>query len=229
MNLPQKGEYIDIHTHDAMHSEGIFAVENLMAHENLKPETIAAGAFTAGIHPWHLSENNREQLLEYVRNIAGNPKLIAFGEAGFDKLKGPSIELQKSTFAEQVRIAGENQKPLVIHCVRSWDELLAAHKDLKPITPWLVHGFRGKKELALQLIKRGMYLSFWFDFVLRPESAELLRFLPKERIFLETDGADVDIREIYRKVSDDLEIPIDVLKERIRNNFNLLFNNSNTR
>jgi len=227
MNLPQPGEYIDIHTHNSKLAEGIFAVENIMAHENTKPKKISARAFTAGIHPWHLNENNREQLLEYVRNIAGNPDLIAFGEAGFDKLRGPSIELQKSTFTEQVKIAGENQKPLVIHCVRSWDELLAAHKNLKPLTPWLVHGFRGKKELALQLIKRGMYLSFWFDFVMRPESADLLRFLPKERIFLETDGADVDIKEIYRKVSDDLEINIDILKERIRNNFNLLFDNRN--
>jgi TatD DNase family protein len=227
MNLPQPGEYIDIHTHNSKPAEGIFAVENLMAHENLKPKKISARAFTAGIHPWHLNENNREQLLEYVRNIAGNPDLIAFGEAGFDKLRGPSIELQKSTFAEQVKIAGENQKPLVIHCVRSWDELLVTHKNLKPVTPWLVHGFRGKKELALQLIKRGMYLSFWFDFVLRPESADLLRFLPKERIFLETDGADMDIREIYRKVSGDLEISIDELKERMRNNFNLLFDNRN--
>lgn len=227
MNLPQPGEYIDIHTHNSKLAEGIFAVENIMAHENMKPKKISARAFTAGIHPWHLNENNREQLLEYVRNIAGNPDLIAFGEAGFDKLRGPSIELQKSTFTEQVKIAGENQKPLVIHCVRSWDELLAAHKNLKPLTPWLVHGFRGKKELALQLIKRGMYLSFWFDFVMRPESADLLRFLPKERLFLETDGADVDIKEIYRKVSEDLEINIDILKERIRNNFNLLFDNRN--
>lgn len=223
MNFPQPGEYIDIHTHDAKPVEGIFAVENLMAHENQKPENISARAFTAGIHPWHLNENNREQLLKYIRDISAKPGLIAFGEAGLDKIRGPSIELQKSTFAEQVKIAGENRKPLVIHCVRSWDELLAAHKNLKPVTPWLVHGFRGKKELALQLIKRGMYLSFWFDFILRPESAELIRFLPKERIFLETDGANVEIREIYRKVSDDLEISEDKLKERILKNFYLLF------
>ena len=223
MNLPQTGEYIDIHTHYAKPADGVFAVENLLAHENLKPENLSARAFTAGIHPWHLNENNRDQLLEYVRNISGNPDLIAFGEAGFDKIRGPSVELQKSTFAEQVIIAGENRKPLVIHCVRSWDELLAAHKNLKPVTPWLVHGFRGKKELALQLIKRGMYLSFWFDFVLRPESSDLIRFLPKERIFLETDGADTDIREIYRKVSVDLAIDVDELKRIILNNFNMLF------
>jgi len=223
MNLPEPDEYIDIHTHDAKPADGVFAVENLMAHENLKPENISARAFTAGIHPWHLNENNHGQLLEYVRNIASNPGLIAFGEAGFDKIRGPSAELQKSTFSEQVKIAGENRKPLVIHCVRSWDELLAAHKNLKPVTPWLVHGFRGKKELALQLIKRGMYLSFWFDFVLRPESSDLIRFLPKERIFLETDGADADIREIYRKVSVDLAVAVDELKKIILNNFIMLF------
>jgi Tat protein secretion system quality control protein TatD with DNase activity len=45
-----------------------------------------------------------------------------------------------------------------------------------------------------------MYLSFWFDFILRPESAELLRNLPMDRIFLETDGADVPIRDIYKKL-----------------------------
>ncbi len=223
MNLPQPGEYIDIHTHDAKPADGIFAVENIMAHENLKSENIPVQAFTAGIHPWHLNENNREQLLEYIRNIATNEGLIAFGEAGFDKIRGPSVELQRSVFAEQVKIACKNRKPLVIHCVRSWDELLAAHKNLKPVTPWLVHGFRGKKELALQLIKKGMYLSFWFDFVLRPESSDLIRFLPRERIFLETDGADVNIMEIYRKVSVDLAIEVDELKKIILNNFNMLF------
>jgi TatD DNase family protein len=226
MNSPEPGEYIDIHTHDSKPDKGIFAVENIMAHENLQPETISAKAFTAGIHPWHLNENNREELLEYVRKVADSSNLIAFGEAGFDKLRGPSMELQKSTFEEQLQIAGEKQKPVIIHCVRAWDELLTVHRNLKPEKPWLVHGFRGKIELALQLIKRGMYLSFWFDFVLRQESAELLRSLPKEKIFFETDGANVDIREIYRKVSVDLEINLDELKRIILNNFNLLFNKS---
>ena len=224
MNTPQPGDFIDIHTHDAKSCEGIFAVENLMAHEKLEPEHISAKVFTAGIHPWHLSENNRDQLLEYLRSIAGSANLIAFGEAGFDKLRGPSVKLQRSVFAEQVIMADENRKPLVIHCVKAWDELLAAHKNLNPLMPWLVHGFRGKKELALQLIKRGMYLSFWFDFVLRPESKNLLRFLPKEKIFVETDGADVDIRDIYKKVSNDLTISVDELKNIIFNNFNGLFN-----
>lgn len=226
MNVPEPGDYIDIHTHDSKPVRGVFAVENLMAHENLKPGQITAPVFTAGIHPWHLNEGNRYELLKYVLEVADNPNLIAIGEAGFDKLKGPSVELQRSTFEEQVRIANDRHKPLFIHCVRAWDELLASHKHMKPATTWMVHGFRGKKELALQLINRGMYISFWFDFVLRPESAGLIRFLPKNRIFLETDGADVDIKAMYKKISDDLAISVEELKNIILNNFKLLFSDS---
>jgi len=126
-------------------------------------------------------------------------------------------------FAEQVKISGEFNKPLVIHCVRAWNELLEAHRDARPQTPWLVHGFRGKKDLALQLLRHGMYVSFWFDFVVRPESTELLKSLPPERIFLETDGSGADIKLIYSKVAADLGIPVDRLKEQILNNYRDLF------
>jgi TatD DNase family protein len=74
-------------------------------------------------------------------------------------------------------------------------------------------------ELARQLLSKGMYLSFWFDFVLRAESADLLRSLPEDRIFLETDGADVDIRDIYIKVSKDKDIAVNELKSIILSNF----------
>jgi len=224
MILPDPGDYIDIHTHDAAYTRGVFAVENLMAHENRVPEEIRAPAFSAGIHPWYLNESNKDLLIDHILGLAGNPNMVAIGEAGFDRLRGPSMELQKSIFEKQVRIADERQKPLVVHCVRAWDELLASHKTLRPATKWLVHGFRGKKELASQLLSRGMYLSFWFDFALRPESADLFRFLPKDRIFLETDGADVSIKDIYKKVGDDLEISTGELKKFIFNNFVSLFN-----
>ena len=223
MNSPRPGDYIDIHTHNSRHVPGVFAVENIMAHENRDPESISTPVFTAGIHPWHLDETNSEALLAYIRRIASGPNLIAFGEAGFDKLRGPSHEIQLAVFSEQVRIAGEFGKPLVIHCVKAWNELQQAHRDLKPETPWLVHGFRGKKDLALQLVKRGMYISFWFDFVIRPESSVLLKSLPPDRIFLETDGADADIRDIYAKVSADIGFSVDKLKEHILANYHGLF------
>jgi TatD DNase family protein len=224
MNLPKPDDYIDIHTHGSVSMPGIFSVETLLAHENRKPEEISGITFTAGIHPWHLSEGNQEEQLEFVKRVAGDKNLIAIGEAGFDRLRGPSFGLQRKIFEDQVRMAEDCNKPVVIHCVKAWDELLAAHKKLRPDLPWLVHGFRGKKELADQLIARGMYLSFWFDFVIRQESEDLLKHLPIERIFLETDGADIPISDIYSKAGIHLSLPIDILKRNIFSNFIQFFN-----
>ena len=223
MNLPQPGDYIDIHTHGGVPETGIFFIENLMAHEGMSPGKVQGAAFSFGIHPWFLNENNHKQLISSVIESAGNPNLIAIGEAGFDKLRGPSLELQRKVFEEQIVISEEIKRPVIIHCVKAWDELLPEHKKLKPEMPWLIHGFRGNVELATQLLSKGMYLSFWFDFIFRPESKHLLISLPKDRVFLETDGADVDIRVIYKKVASDLDLSVDELKSITLTNFNKFF------
>jgi TatD DNase family protein len=219
MNIPGTDDYIDIHTHGTGSVSGVFSVENLMAHEDKTPVDIPGIVYTCGIHPWYLNEINHNQLIDIVIKTVTHPYVVAVGEAGFDKLKGPPLELQRRTFEEQISIAEDHGMPVVIHSVRAWDELLSEHKKLRPEMPWLIHGFRGNRELAFQLISKGMYLSFWFDFVIRPESAELLRSLPRERIFLETDGAEVDIRDLYKKVSADLEITVDELKSVFYSNY----------
>lgn len=218
MNHPLPGDYIDIHTHGSAPVAGIYAIENLMAHEGRTPSEIPAQPCTFGIHPWHLSKALADSLISNVKSVVFSPNLVAVGEAGFDKLRGPAIDLQEKVFKEQVLISEEIRKPLFIHCVRAWDELLPLHKRMRPKMPWLIHGFRGNAELAGQLLAKGMYLSFWFDFVLRPESSKLIKGLPKERIFLETDGAEVDIRIIYDKVAGDLSMSADDLKSLILRN-----------
>ena len=223
MNFPSASDYIDIHTHDALAAAGIFSVDVLMAHEEREPGILPGIAYTCGIHPWYLDENNHNRLIARVIKMAGNEQVIGIGEAGFDKIKGPSMELQRKTFEEHILISEEHKKPVVIHCVRAWEELFQVHKKLKPKMPWLVHGFRGKSDLAQQLVAKGMYLSFWFDFILRPESADLIKSLPLEKIFLETDGSGMDIRDIYNKVSKDLGLSVDELKIVLIKNFNVLF------
>jgi TatD DNase family protein len=223
MRLPQPGDYIDFHTHSGKEIPGVVFIENIMAHEGITPEDCGEYLCTFGIHPWYLNENNGDQLLKKVNLLAGSANMIAIGEAGYDKLRGASMELQRKFFDGQVIIAEKVGKPVVVHCVRAWDELLASYKRLEPVMPWLIHGFRGSVGLAEQLLSKGMYLSFWFDFVIRPESADLLRALPKDKIFLETDGADIDIREIYKKVARDLDLSVDELKMVIMENFMRIF------
>jgi TatD DNase family protein len=223
MNQPKSDDYIDIHDHGGSSSDGHFSVENLMAHESRIPDLKHGVTYSYGIHPWYLDEENYEYQIGQVRKYADHSNVLAVGEAGFDRLRGPSAELQLKAFEEQVEISETLSKPLFIHCVRAWDALLQVHKRLKPARPWIVHGFRGKTELANQLISRGMYLSFWFDFILRPESALLIRNLPAERIFFETDGSGIEISKIYEKVAADLETEVPELKNRIRMNYEICF------
>lgn len=219
MDFPLPGDYIDIHNHDSSPVEGVFILDNLMAHEGTIPGEKSGMIYSLGIHPWFLNETNHGQLIGFVKQNAYNETISAIGEAGFDKIRGPAMELQHRTFAEQAAISEDTGKPLVIHCVRAWDELMTAHRRIGPKMPWLIHGFRGKKELAMQLISRNMYISFWFEFIVRPEASILVRTLPGNRIFLETDGSGADIRNIYNKVSNDLGIRVEKLKEIIYSNF----------
>jgi TatD DNase family protein len=224
MSIPQPGDFIDIHVHDGIPSEGKFILESLMAHEEKLPEKIPGVAYTYGIHPWFLDENNHINQVIAVEEAVTHPEIIAIGEAGFDKLRGPSPELQLKVFEIQVRLSEKVGKPLIIHCVKAWDELLAVKKNLKPSMPWMIHGFRGNQLLAKQLMSKGIYLSLWFEYVLRPESADLLKSLPHDRFFLETDGANVDIREIYLKAADVIGVTLEEVKERMRDNFFKFFN-----
>jgi TatD DNase family protein len=224
MALPRTGDYIDIHVHGGRPSAGRFILETIMAHENRLPEKTAGAAFTFGIHPWFLNEQNYREHLQLVENLAPDPEIAAIGEAGFDKLRGPAPDLQEKVFLEQVKISEQTGKPLIIHCVRAWEEIIGAHKKMKPRMPWLIHGFRGKIQLGRQLISRGFYLSIWYEFALRPESAALFKDLPRDRFFLETDGADVDISDMYLKVSQDLGMDVEELKSTIMTNYCTFFN-----
>ncbi len=224
MNIPRQDDYIDIHVHGGKPSPGIFILETLMAHESRLPEKTHGVAFTFGIHPWFLNDGNSAAHLKLVEKVSTDPEIIAIGEAGFDKLRGPASELQAEVFEKQVEISERLRKPLIIHCVRAWDEVLAMQKSLKPSMPWMIHGFRGKLRQAEQLISKGFWLSIWFEYSLRPESAALFSGVPSDRIFLETDGAEVDIRNIYRKVSENMDIPIEKLKSIIFSNFKKFFN-----
>ena len=223
MNLPQPGDYIDIHDHDVVPAAGKFSVENLLANESSMPDLLPGVTYSIGLHPWNLSAGNIRDQLERVRQLSGHSNVAAIGEAGFDRLKGPGMDLQREAFVSQVEISESVSKPLFIHCVRSWEELVSSRIRLKPKMPWIIHGFRGKKELALQLISKDMYISFWFDFIIRPESSQLVKNLPVDRIFLETDGSGADICEIYKKVASDMGLGVEELKEQIADNFKSVF------
>lgn len=219
MNLPDKSDYINFHDHGSLTREGIFSIDNIMVHEGRTPSNEKGIAHSVGAHPWFLNDDNFERHLLTVRDMSLFQNVVAIGETGFDKLKGPDIKLQHKAFVRHFEIAEDLQKPLIIHCVKGWPEIIEAKKNLKPTTPWVIHGFKGKKELAHQLCDKGFYLSAWVEWAIRPVSSETLNSMPLEKLFLETDAFDISIEPVYEVVAGYMRISVDTLKDQIYNNY----------
>ena len=84
---------------------------------------------------------------------------MAIGECGFDRLRGGDADTQRRLFDFHARLAERVGKPLIIHAVKSVQELMDARRRIAPTVEWVIHGFRGKPELARQLQRAGYKLS----------------------------------------------------------------------
>lgn len=147
---------------------------------------------SVGIHPWYADNADYARLEE----LAGDCRVVAVGEAGFDRLRGPAADVQTQVFRFQANLAERLGKPLIVHCVKAVDQLIAEHRMLRPETAWIVHGFRGKPQEAATLLRRGIGISLGAHF--NPATAT---FLPAQSLFIETDDADTDIASVARLVA----------------------------
>lgn len=214
-------KYIDIHTHTVIPKtqENRISFYNRIVGQETLDDLSHIEMFSVGIHPWFIySDKSNDQLLEQLWEKVKQPEVWMIGEAGLDKLHEAPLERQLYLFEQQALLAEELHKPLIIHCVKAWSELLALRKKIRPLSPWLIHGFRGKRELAEQLLKENIYLSFGEQF----QSAALQIAWPTH-FFLETDESKLDIQEIYEKAAAALSVPTEMLMEQIEQNFSLLF------
>lgn len=174
--------------------------------------------YSAGIHPWELAERNADQQLAFLQKQLKHKQFVAVGETGLDKLAAAPMELQLTMFKKQVQLSEKHGLPLIIHCVRATDELLAVKKEFRPQQAWVWHGFRGKPEQAVQLLKKGFYLSFGGYY---PD--ETMQTVPDERLFLETDNSSLDIEDILCRAAKVRGVEVEALRETIRRNIQNVF------
>lgn len=153
-----------------------------------------------------------------LTEVLFDPAVVALGEAGLDKQINTPVSLQIELFTEQVKLSEEFKKPLIIHCVKAWDELLAVKKENNPEMIWVIHGFRGNGILAKQLIRKGFRLSFGPKF-----NPEALRVAWPDYLLAETDEATISIEEVYINIAQTLNIPIDLLALTLRKNVKEVF------
>ena len=175
------------------------------------PENEEGHWFSAGLHPWDVTEDFDTQL-NMVESLLANPRVAAVGECGFDTLKGPSHDLQEQAFIHQTELSERYAKPMILHVVRDFDSVIRLRRTLKPTQPWLIHGFRGGPEQMNQLYAQGILVSFGLKNY--PES---LKSVPSDRLFLETDGHDT-IEQTISLASALRETPPQTIEEQITRN-----------
>lgn len=172
-------QYTDIHSHRRELATRGDTVVSISPSDPMLP----GGTYSVGIHPWATVEPVTLSELKRLVNVARDPRVVAVGECGFDRIRGGSIQNQAALFDFHARLAKELGKPLIIHAVRSDDLLLAAAKRHRPEPgTWIIHGFRGKPEAARRLLDAGFALSIGHRF-----NPDTLSFIPPERLYRETD------------------------------------------
>lgn len=205
---------INIHTHKVSASDKNTDTVEIVNHIiKTSSDELQGKYISAGIHPWYI-DNPDEQLRILEEQLAVNPNIIAVGEAGLDKLRGCDLAVQCDIFEKQILLAERYSKPLIIHCVKAFDELLALKKRVKPSVPWIVHGFRGNHIQALQLVKNGLVLSFGPIF-----NHQALKAVWNDVFFLETDDNDYSISGVYKLVADTMNMNVDELESKIEQKF----------
>lgn len=187
---------VDIHTHSHLSSEDIIAVRNLSLTEAERFNASESSIVSVGVHPWDIGDLDDSWLVQ-LKKACTDKHVALVGECGLDKNIETSLEMQTDIFLRHVFLAETIKKPLIIHCVGYYNELITLRKQNKPAQRWIVHGFRGKPQLALQLLEAGLDLSFGEKF-----NTESIIVTPIERIFIETDESFLPIRNSYEKIAD---------------------------
>ncbi len=209
--------FINIHTHKISPAE--------LSIVNLKHDDIILDnkCYSFGIHPWEIGKIDEPKHIEILNTLCGEKKIIAVGEIGLDRAIKTSLELQKTVFTQQLDIAGKHGLPVIIHGVRANSDLLQVRKNQKAITTWIIHGFKGRYQDALQLMNKQCFISIGASLLTNSKMQKLIKQLPINSIFFETDDANISIEKVYSKASELLNLDISKLKEQIYSNFKKVF------
>lgn len=202
----------DVHSHN-------ITGDSIISIEPGNQELLSDKYYSVGIHPWS-SEFVNEDMLDKLDVFARYDNVIAIGETGIDGLKGASPDKQKELFLRHAVIASELKKPVIIHAVRSYNDIISLHKKLKPENAWIIHGFRGNGNIADALLKEGFYLSYGEFF-----NAVSLLSTPLDRMFIETDCSSLPVEKIYSVIACELGMKPNLLEKEISANIKRLFPN----
>lgn len=200
-------EFFDFHHHKKYIKDGIYNLDI----GGIPPDS----PYSIGIHPQDILIDGMEKQFEWMESTMLE-NCFAIGECGLDSLVPIDQKIQEEVFLRQIKMANEVRKPIIIHCVRKFYEVISFKK--KSEQPMIIHGFNKKQQIATDLLANNFHLSFGKAVLYNLSLQDILKNTPLDKIFLETDNEDFRIEELYLKVSEIKEISLEQLNEQILEN-----------
>lgn len=214
-------KFINLHTHKFSNLSDVIEVVNQYPWEF---NSILSN-YSIGIHPWYIDERRLNNDLKIIKEKLQLKECLALGECGLDKRIEIPLDVQISVFKKQLEIVKQTNKPIVLHCVAAYDEVIAIKKEMKIDNPMIIHGFSKNEQVAQSLLKNGFYLSFGKYLLRNPDLEKVFTFAPENQILLETDTIEESIYQVYEKAALIKGISVDELKTIVFTNFSRIFNN----
>lgn len=208
----------DFHTHQ---QQPISGIRNF--HQQQKQDFEAYNLpCSVGLHPWFVDTQTWQTDMAWLNWAAQQTKVLAIGECGLDALRGADLATQQSAFIAQLHLAQKMGKPLIVHCVRRFNELLAVAKkhNNKQAIPIIVHGFNNKTTILTRLLDAGFYVSFGAALLqTNSAAAKALLLTPPNRFLLETDDSTANIEQIYEQTAILLQLNVADVAQQIAQNW----------
>ena len=208
----------DAHAHGVpAENDGVFRLWNIGEPLSPVPENCF---FSAGIHPWDAGKYE----LDAFAPLFDSPRCLAIGECGLDRTSDAALPLQMKVFEAQIAESVRRGKPLMIHCVRCFPELLRLKSSLPDDAPaWVIHGFRGTKRKAFDLLEAGCVLSFGAGLLRDAGNMEYFAEIPLDRILIETDESPELFERILAEAAAMHLLSPSELAETVSANFKRIF------
>ena len=213
-------KFVNLHTHSYTNSEAVLEIVNQYPNEFIAD----IPHYSIGIHPWHIVDERVGEDLNYIKNKLQLIECIALGECGLDKRIEKKMEVQIDVFESQLSLLHEISKPVILHCVAAFDEIISCKKNSGLQSLFIIHGFSKNIPLAKQLLNQDFYLSFGKYLLRNPEMESVFKYVPNDKIFLETDTISESIEEVYTFAAKCKNISVEEMKEIVWNNYQTVFN-----
>jgi len=175
---------------------GIHKIVNICTDENsleagLQLAEKCSQVFNTAATTPHDVEKEGASFFPIAQRAAAQKKLVALGETGLDYFYEHSDKkVQRMFLLRYFSLALETKLPLIFHCREAFEDLFAMADEAYRGAPAVLHCFTGTLEEAKGVLDRGWFLSLSGIVTFKKSESlrDVARYVPLDRLFLETDA-----------------------------------------